>query len=127
MLRKSVVGIGLATMVFGVWLLGRVHSVVGVCNVTVGSSEGSTRGARSGCVNVLMSYTEGFVFLVSGLLLVVIAFTMISRRERLNLRSELRAVPRTWKKPDYTANSEPVRVEQIAKVARRRHVLTGSG
>ena len=127
MLRKSVVGIGLATMVFGVWLLGRVHSVVGVCNVIVGSSKGSTGGAHSGCVNVLMSYTEGFVFLVSGLLLVVIAFTMISRRERLSLRSELRAVPRTWKKPDYTINSEPAPVEQIAKVARRRHALTGSG
>jgi hypothetical protein len=92
MLRRFVVGFGLATILFGVWLLGRVHSEVGVCNVINGSNAGSTSGPRSGCVGILMSYTEGFVFVAAGLVIVVIAFTMISRRERLDLRSELRAV-----------------------------------
>jgi hypothetical protein len=124
MLRKFVVGLGLTTTLFGVWLLGRVHSKVGVCNVIHGSVAGSSSGARSGCVGILMSYTEGFVFVASGLVVIAIAFTMISRRERLDLRSELRAVPRTFKTPGYSINSRPVPIDKVAVSARRHPEFT---
>jgi len=45
-----------------------------------------------------MSYSLGFVFVASGLIIAVIAFTMIAKQERLDLHGELKAVPRTWAK-----------------------------
>ena len=52
-----------------------------------------------------MSYSLGFVFVASGLIIAVIAFTMIAKQERLDLHGELKAVPRTWAKRNYVAAS----------------------
>ena len=104
-LRRTVIGFGLAAMAFGFWALARVHSQIGTCTASYGAN-----GARSGldttCVKTLMSYSLGFVFVASGLIIMVIAFTMIAKQERIDLRCELRAVPRTWAKTNYAAPSD---------------------
>ena len=120
MLRRVVIAMGVVLMATGVALLGRAHSQVGVCTVSH-SSTASALGST--CVRTLMGYGEGFVFVASGFLVVVIALTMISRRERLDLKSELRAVPRTWKKADYVITNEPG-VAQNPSVSRRT-VMSG--
>jgi hypothetical protein len=120
MLRRVVIVVGVLLAAFGVVLLGRAHTQVGVCSV---SHSSTASGLNSSCVRTLMGYSEGFVFVASGFLIIVIALTMISRRERLDLKSELRAVPRTWKKADYVITSEPDAL-QSATVAPRT-VLSG--
>jgi len=119
-LRRVVVAMGLVLMVVGVGLLGRAHTQVGVCAV---SHSSTTSGLNSSCVQTLMGYSEGFVFVASGFLIVIIALTMISRRERIDLKSELRAVPRTWKKADYviTSDSNPPLNSNMT----RRTVMSG--
>lgn len=103
-LRKTVIGLGLAAMIFGLWALARVHSQIGTCTASYGAN--ATRsGLDTTCVTTLMSYSLGFVFVASGLIIMVIAFTMIAKQERIDLRCELRAVPRTWAKTNYAATS----------------------
>lgn len=108
-LRRIVTGLGLAVMAFGVWTLARAHSRVGTCTTTnaVGASHS---GIDSSCVQTLMSYSLGFVFVASGLIIAVIAFTMIAKQQRIDLHSELRAVPRTWGKREFVATSEGLEV-----------------
>ena len=53
-----------------------------------------------------MAYSEGFVFVAFGVIVVLIAFTMIARRQRFGRRFEPRAVPRTWAKIKYVIMSE---------------------
>ena len=53
-----------------------------------------------------MSYSLGFVFVASGLIIAVIALTMIAKQERMDLHSPLKAVPRTWGKREYVVTSE---------------------
>lgn len=103
-LRRTVIGCGLAAMAFGIWTLARAHSQVGTCTTTNGL--GTTHsGIDATCVQTLMSYSLGFVFVASGLIIVVIALTMIAKQERIDLHSELRAVPRTWAQRDYATTS----------------------
>jgi hypothetical protein len=52
-----------------------------------------------------MSYSLGFVFVASGVIIAIIALTMIAKQERIDLHSELKAVPRTWGKRQYVATS----------------------
>jgi hypothetical protein len=104
-LRRTVIGIGLAVMIFGIWTLARTHSRVGTCTVTNGL--GATHSSIDAtCVQTLMAYSLGFVFVASGLILAVIAFTMIAKQQRMDLHSELKAVPRTWAKRNYVATSD---------------------
>ena len=104
-LRRTVIGIGLAVMAFGIWTLARTHSRVGTCTTTNGlGATHSSIGAT--CVQTLMAYSLGFVFVASGLILAVIAFTMIAKQQRYDLHSELKAVPRTWAKRTYVATSD---------------------
>jgi len=104
-LRRTVIGIGLAAMAFGIWALARTHSRVGNCTVTNGL--GATHSSiDTTCVQTLMAYSLGFVFVASGLILAVIAFTMIAKQQRYDLHSELKAVPRTWAKRNYVATSD---------------------
>lgn len=105
-LRKSVTGVGLALVVFGMWTLARTHSQVGTCAPLTGARAGASSGIDAQCAQTLLSYLEGFVFVVSGVLIVIIAFTMIARRARLDLHGELHAVPRTWAKTKYVITSE---------------------
>ena len=105
MVRRIVVGCGVAIMAFGIWLLERTHSHVGSCNVVSTASTGSSVGANSNCVQTLMAYSEGFVFVAAGFLIAVIAFTLIARDTRLSLHSELRTVPRGWGKDEYVITS----------------------
>ena len=120
MLRRAVIAMGLVLMAFGVAMLGRAHTQVGVCSV---SHSSTASGLNSTCVQTLMGYSEGFVFVASGFLIVIIALTMIARRERIDLKAELRAVPRTWKKADYVITSEPSPLQNSAGV--RRTVMSG--
>jgi hypothetical protein len=53
-----------------------------------------------------MSYSLGFVFVASGVIIAVIALTMIANQERLDLHCELKAVPRTWGTRQYVATSD---------------------
>jgi hypothetical protein len=123
-IRRIVTGLGLAAMAFGIWTLARAHSQVGTC-----STSGGAGTARSGidatCVQTLMSYSLGFVFVSSGLIIAVIAFTMIAKQERIDLRSELKAVPRTWAKRDYATTSDGLTAAD--NYARPRLVVVKSG
>lgn len=105
-LRKVVSGIGVALALFGIWTLARAHSQVGVCAPIKGGAPGAPSGIDSLCVKTLLSYSEGFVFVASGVIVLLIAFTMIARRQRFERHGELHAVPRTWAKIKYVITSE---------------------
>ncbi|HEY5439386.1 MAG TPA: hypothetical protein VIJ99_10855 [Acidimicrobiales bacterium] len=105
-LRKTVTSLGVALIVFGMWTLARTHSQVGVCTPLTGARAGASNGIDALCAQTLLSYLEGFVFVVSGVIVVIIAFTMIARRARLDRHSELHAVPRTWAKVKYVITSD---------------------
>jgi hypothetical protein len=104
-LRRIVTGFGVAIMAFGIWTLARAHSQVGTCTTTNGLGQ-THSGIDSSCVQTLMSYSLGFVFVASGLIIAVIALTMIAKQERMDLHCELKAVPRTWAKRQYVTASE---------------------
>jgi hydrogenase/urease accessory protein HupE len=92
-------------MAFGIWTLARAHSQVGTCTTTNGLGANHS-GIDANCVQTLMSYSLGFVFVASGLIVAVIALTMIAKQERIDLHSELKAVPRTWGTRRYVATSQ---------------------
>lgn len=124
MLRRVVIALGAAATAFGGWFLTFTHSHTGVCTVLHGATSSSS-GLDKGCVRIVMSYSEGFVFVVSGILVMMIAFTMINRNERLSLRSELRAVPRGWTDVNHVITSTPV---PLAVARSRRHsILSRTG
>jgi len=109
LLKRIVIASGLASMAFGVWAFTRVYSEVGTCSSNTGAAARS--GLNSSCVQTVMSYSMGFVFVASGLIIIAIAFTMIGKQERIDLRTDLRAVPRKWAKPEYvTGTSEVSRI-----------------
>jgi hypothetical protein len=102
-----VTGFGLAIIAFGIYTLDRAHTRVGICTTTNGF--GVTRtGIDKACVQTLLSYSLGFVFVASGFVITVIAFTMIAQQERRDLHGELKAVPRTWGKRQYVATSDGI-------------------
>jgi hypothetical protein len=104
-LRRIVTGFGLAVLAFGIWTLAKAHSQVGTCTATSPAGAASHSGIDATCVQTLMSYSLGFVFVASGIIIAVIALTMIAKQERLDLHGELKAVPRTWGKREYVATS----------------------
>jgi len=104
-IRRVVTGLGLAVMAFGIWTLARAHAQVGTCSTGTATGATSHAGIDSTCVRTLMSYSLGFVFVASGVIIAIIALTMIAKQERIDLHSELRAVPRTWGKRQYVATS----------------------
>lgn len=114
LLRKVISGTGVALVLFGIWTLEHAHSRVGVCTPIKGAGAGATTGIDSLCVKTLLSYTEGFVFVASGVIIFIIAFTMIARCQRFDLHSELHAVPRTWSKVKYVITSD-LEEQPIAK------------
>jgi hypothetical protein len=105
-IKRAVIGVGLAVLAFGIWTLARAHSQVGTCTAASPTGAAAHSGIDSTCVQTLMSYSLGFVFVASGVIIAVIAFTMIAKQERIDLHSELRAVPRTWGKREYVATSD---------------------
>jgi hypothetical protein len=104
--KRIVIGLGAALMLFGLWTLFQAHGQVGVCTVSGANGTGATNGIDTMCVKTLMAYLEGFVFVACGLIISVIAFTMIGRQEKIDLHAELRAVPRTFKHGNYEIHSE---------------------
>jgi len=104
--KRIVVTIGLAAIAFGIWTLARAHSQVGTCAATSPTGAVAHSGIDSSCVQTLMSYSLGFVFVASGVIIAFIAVTMIGKQVRLDLHSELKAVPRTWAKREYVATSD---------------------
>jgi hypothetical protein len=104
--KRIVIGLGALLMLFGLWALLQAHTQVGVCTVSGSAGAGATSGIDSTCVKTLMAYLEGFVFVACGLIITVIAFTMIARQEKIDLHADLRAVPRTFKKANYEIHSE---------------------
>jgi hypothetical protein len=104
--KRIVIGLGTVLMLFGLWALLQAHTQVGVCTVSGSAGTGATNGIDATCVKTLMAYLEGFVFVACGLIITVIAFTMIARQEKIDLHAELRAVPRTFKKGNYEIHSE---------------------
>jgi len=124
-LRRIVTGFGLAIMAFGIWTLARAHSRVGTCTTTNGL--GATHsGIDSTCVQTLMSYSLGFVFVASGLIIAVIALTMIAKQERMDLHGELKAVPRTWGKREYVISSEGLDEQPLEEVKPKLYVVKSS-
>jgi hypothetical protein len=105
-LKRTVIGIGLAVIAFGIWTLARAHSQVGTCTTSTATGAAAHSGIDSTCVQTLMSYSLGFVFVASGVIITFIAFTMIAKQERIDLHAELKAVPRTWSKRNYVATSD---------------------
>jgi hypothetical protein len=96
-MRRAIIGSGLGLMAFGVWVMMDVHAQSNGC--VVYTSSGPASGLDSACVRTVMSYTQGFVFTASGLLVVAIGYFMINRHARLDLKSELRFVPRSFATP----------------------------
>jgi hypothetical protein len=125
-LKRIVIAFGLAAMAFGIWTIAKAHSQVGTC--TAASPTGATAhsGIDANCVQTLMSYSLGFVFVASGLIIGVIALTMIARQDRLDLHSELKAVPRTWGKRDYVATSDGLE-ESSDRSTPAIYVIKGTG
>ncbi len=105
-IRKIVIGVGLAAIAFGIWTLARAHAQVGTCTTSGPAGAATHSGIDATCVQTLMSYSLGFVFVASGIIIAIIAFTMIAKQERIDLHSELRAVPRTWAKRQYVTTSD---------------------
>jgi len=105
-LKRIVIAFGLAAMAFGIWTLAKAHSQVGTCTVASPTGAAAHSGIDSTCVQTLMSYSLGFVFVASGLIIGIIALTMIAKQERLDLHGDLKAVPRTWAKREYVAKSD---------------------
>ena len=104
-MRRMVTFLGLAVVASGLWTLRRTYKVVGNCRVL--NSTVATSGVDRVCSRTVFGYVEGVVLIVSGLLVVAIAMTMISRRSRMDLRCELRAVPRNMAKPKFVIVSPP--------------------
>jgi hypothetical protein len=104
-LKRIVIAVGLAAMAFGIWTLMKAHSQVGTCSTSGAAGATAHSGIDSSCVQTLMSYSLGFVFVASGVIIAAIALTMIGRQAHLDLHGELRAVPRTWAKREYVATS----------------------
>ncbi|MGH9019983.1 MAG: hypothetical protein ACRDV0_03080 [Acidimicrobiales bacterium] len=105
MIRKIIIGAGAALSLYGIWFWTRVHSAVGVCSAPLASNTGAVATGRT-CASIVASYGEGFIFVIAGVLVMFIAFTMIQRDQRLSLKSELRAVPRQWAQRHYSATSD---------------------
>lgn len=105
-LRRIVISFGLAIIAFGIWTLARAHSRVGACTTSPATGATAHSGIDSTCVQTLMSYSLGFVFVASGVIIAFIALTMIAKQERLDLHSELKAVPRTWGTRNYVMTSD---------------------
>jgi hypothetical protein len=105
-LRRNVIGLGLAAMAFGIWTLARAHSHIGTCTTSIPTGTTAHSGIDSSCVNTLMSYSLGFVFVATGFVIAVFAFTMIAKQERFDLHSEFKAVPRSWSKREYVMSSD---------------------
>ncbi len=105
-LKRIVIALGLAAMAFGIWTIAKAHSQVGTCTAASPTGAAAHSGIDSTCVQTLMSYSLGFVFVASGLIIGVIAITMIAKQERLDLHGGLKAVPRTWAKREYVATSD---------------------
>jgi hypothetical protein len=103
--RRIVIGLGLAAVAFGIWTLVTAHSQVGTCSTSGAAGATAHSGIDSTCVQTLMSYSLGFVFVASGVIIVFIALTMMAKQERLDLHSELKAVPRTWGERRYVTTS----------------------
>ena len=104
-LKRIVIAVGLEAMAFGIWTLMKAHSQVGTCSTSGAAGATAHSGIDSSCVQTLMSYSLGFVFVASGVIIAAIALTMIGRQAHLDLHGELRAVPRTWAKREYVATS----------------------
>ncbi len=85
------------------------HSQVGTCTTSGAAGAAARSGIDSTCVKTLMSYSLGFVFVASGVIIAVIAATMIGRQAHLDLHGELKAVPRTWAKREYVTTSDGLR------------------
>jgi hypothetical protein len=109
-LKRIVIGVGLAAMAFGIWTIARAHSQVGTCSTSGAAGAAAHSGIDSTCVQTLMSYSLGFVFVASGVIIAVIAVTMIGRQAHFDLHSELKAVPRTWAKREYVTTSDGLEV-----------------
>ncbi len=104
-MRRTVTFLGLAVMASGVWTLQRTYAVIGICRVLTSSA--TTSGIDRVCSRTIFAYVEGFVLVSSGLFVVMIAVTMIDRQRRIDLRSELRAVPRQMSTPPRTFTNIP--------------------
>src|ERR1700689_171079 len=100
-LKRIVIGVGLAAMDFGIWTIAKAHSQGGTCSTSGAAGATAHSGIDSSCVQTLMSYSLGFVFVASGVIIAVIALTMIGRQAHIDLHGELKAVPRTWGKREY--------------------------
>jgi hypothetical protein len=105
-LKRTVIGLGLAVMAFGIWTLTRAHAQGATCTVSTATGAAARSGLDSTCVKSLMSYSLGFVFVASGVIIAIIALTMIAQQERIDLHCELKAVPRTWGKRNYVTTSD---------------------
>jgi len=103
-IRKVVIGLGLALMAFGYGrLLERTPKSVPARPAVPRVPPvipGSIRLRANADVLLL-----GLRLRRLGLIIAVIAFTMIAKQERLDLHGELKAVPRTWAKRNYVAAS----------------------
>jgi hypothetical protein len=105
-LKRTVIAIGLAISAFGIWTLAKAHSQVGTCSANPATGAAAHSGIDKICVQTLLSYSMGFVFVASGVIIAFIAFTMIAKQERIDLHSELKAVPRTWGQRNYVMSSD---------------------
>jgi hypothetical protein len=77
--------VGLASTSYGVWIIASDNSRNTACNATastVGKTSTTLGLGASGCLNIVWVYFLGFALLSFGLLLMVVAMTMMRKLQK---------------------------------------------
>lgn len=110
-MRRAVALLGLFEMMCGVWMLQRTHAVAGTCRLLTAVAAAS--GVNQACAGTDSVYTEGFVLVASGILIMATALIAIDRRVGLDLRLRFRAVSPKRSTPQRVSTSAPSRSHRV--------------
>ncbi|NNN02573.1 MAG: hypothetical protein HKL87_01015 [Acidimicrobiaceae bacterium] len=94
MIKRVVAVAGVGFVGVGLWALQRTSELTNGCRLSPASSAVSSTGVNSPCVQTLARYGEGSMLVLSGLVLVFIAWRLIDRQHRLDRTSLFSHVPR---------------------------------
>jgi hydrogenase/urease accessory protein HupE len=83
-MRRVSIGLSLATLAVGIWLLTRVHHVTSVCSGTVSLTTG--QGLNPNCMNMAAVYFLGFALTIMSLVVLAIALISMAKKERYDRR-----------------------------------------
>ncbi len=93
MVRRIVAVSGSGLVIAGMWAIHRTSQLVNGCQLS-SPALGTSQSVNGACVQTLARYGEGGVLVLAGLVLMVIAWRLISRQHRLDRASLFAHVPR---------------------------------